>query len=332
MIKDILKNFSKSIYLMFLVFFSVHSFSMQSLGVVVGTNSCEKAFKSPTEYLKNQYRKHNIPVPERHFVLGSGISAGLDVATKKFSNIWEEVFSLKFSDLEIQEPTAMTHKGLYRYFVHLETGKSICVQCGRLHGYEENMTARKTVRPVIEPFLAGTKKFTLTNIGGGLRSDLNIGTIIAMKDHVNATSQSPISGSGVTDHYGKKLHPQFPHMEEIYNKRTRDEIVANLRSAGAKVNEGTYICVPGPNLETPAEINLFAQWGLDIVGMSTVWEAIALKAVGAEVTGFSMVSNPGSGLKGSEITDENMHKLVKKNSKKMLQGFLCFCDKELKEK
>ncbi len=293
-------------------------------------NTCKNSFTSQTgaDFLKEQYKKHKIQSPERHFVLGSGISQALDSLGKKLSHIWEERFSISFSDVPgLTMPTANTHQGLYRYFVHRETEKSICFQCGRLHGYED-ISPQKVVRNVMEPLLAGTKKFTLTNIGGGLRSDLSIGTIIALKDHVNFTGKSPLTGPNPTDHNGEPLGDRFPHMEKIYSENTRNKIINELQMAGVHVQEGTYICVPGPNLETPAEIKLFAQWGLDVVGMSTVWEAIALKHAGAEVTGFSMISNPGSGLKGSEIKDEDMLKHVKIHSEKMLQGFLCFCNKE----
>ena len=309
-------------------------------------NTCKKSFKAKQsqkkkinknsnvinqngkDFLIEQYKKHDIQTPERHFVLGSGISAALDALGTKLSRVWEERFSIPFASVPgLRAPTVHSHHGLYRYFVHRETGKSICFQCGRIHGYED-LSPQDTVRPVMEPFLAGTKKFVLTNISGSLRSDLIPGTIIALKDHVNHTGKSPLTGPNPTDHAGKELGLRFPHMEEVYNKETRNNIVNELKATGLTVEEGTYICVPGPNLETPAEVNLFAKWGLDVVGMSTVWEAIALKHAGAEIAGFSMISNPGSGLKGSEITDEEMLKSVKTNGEKMLQGFLCFCNRD----
>ena len=320
-----IKNFT----LYWLLLFAFISFS----GTANAITDCEKSFKSTAKngmtFLKEQYKKHGIQAPERHFVLGSGISQSLDLLGKKLSNVWEERFSLPFSSVPgLKVPTANTHQGLYRYFVHRETGKSICFQCGRLHGYEE-LSPQEVIRPVIEPLLAGTKKFVLTNIGGGLREDLTIGTIIAMKDHVNFTGKSPLTGPNPTDHEGEPLGLRFPHMEEIYNKKTRKKIVDDLKATGLTVHEGTYICVSGPNLETPAEVQLFAKWGLDVVGMSTVWEALALKHAGAEVTGFSMISNPGSGISGSKITDKEMLKLVNTHGEKMLQGFLCFCNRDL---
>ena len=61
--------------------------------------------------------------------------------------------------------------------------------------------------------------------------------------------------------------------------------------------------VLGPSFETPAEVRLFAQWGLGTVGMSTVWEAISLAHSGARLSGFSLISNLGSGLNPGVLLD-----------------------------
>jgi purine-nucleoside phosphorylase len=52
----------------------------------------------------------------------------------------------------------------------------------------------------------------------------------------------------------------------------------------------------GPQFETPAEIRALAAMGADLVGMSTVLEAIAAAHLGAEVAGVSLVTNPAAGL------------------------------------
>ena len=44
--------------------------------------------------------------------------------------------------------------------------------------------------------------------------------------------------------------------------------------------------------------------GADLVGMSTVPEAIAAHALGAEVLAFSLVTNPAAGLGGTLSHDE----------------------------
>ena len=284
-------------------------------------------------YLKSEYTKNNISIPQFHFVLGSGISPALDLLRKKISANWEEVFSISFESVpHLKTPTAETHQGLFRYFVHKETKQSLCFQCGRLHGYE-GLTPQEVIRPVGESFLAGTRNFILTNIGGGLKKEFPIGTVIAMKDHINFTGSNPLVGPNPTDPNGKPLGPRFPDMTELYNKEMRLKITKELCSQELRVEEGIYVGVLGPHLETPAEVNLFSEWGGSVVGMSTVWEAIALKHRGATVNGFSMISNLGSGLQeeGVELTSEDMLNSVKTYGEKMLRAFFNFCEKEFKQ-
>ena len=62
----------------------------------------------------------------------------------------------------------------------------------------------------------------------------------------------------------------------------------------------------GPSFETPAEVRLFADWGMHAVGMSTVWEAISLRHSGARVAGLSLISNLGAGLSRQKLDHETI--------------------------
>jgi purine-nucleoside phosphorylase len=57
-----------------------------------------------------------------------------------------------------------------------------------------------------------------------------------------------------------------------------------------------YAALNGPHYETPAEIRMLRTLGADLVGMSTVLEAIAAHHAGAEVLALSLVTNLAAGV------------------------------------
>ena len=70
------------------------------------------------------------------------------------------------------------------------------------------------------------------------------------------------------------------------------------RTIDPSLAEGVYAGYWGPNYETPAEIRAYRALGADLVGMSTVLEAIAARAAGMEVLGLSLVTNLAAGMAG----------------------------------
>jgi purine-nucleoside phosphorylase len=58
---------------------------------------------------------------------------------------------------------------------------------------------------------------------------------------------------------------------------------------------------PGPQYETPAEVRMAGLLGADLVGMSTVLEAIAARAEGCDVLGVSLVTNLAAGITGEPL-------------------------------
>ncbi len=287
-------------------------------------------------FFANHYKKIKINSPVFHFVLGSGFSPALDQVKKQsVFRAWEELESFSFSDVPgLPTPSVDSHTGLYRFFAHKSTGKAIGFQCGRLHAYEGH-SADKVVEPVMQVLQAGTKNFILSNISGGLKIEHTPGTVVALKDHLNMTGLSPLVGPEKKNSLGEKLGTRFPDMSQIYDPDIREQISKELIGLGICVSQGVYVGVLGPELETPSQIewlNTSSKGLFDVVGMSTVLEAIALKQAGANIGAFSLVSNLASGLhpQYKELSFEEMFKGIEPYILKVLEGFFVYAEIKLK--
>jgi purine-nucleoside phosphorylase len=76
--------------------------------------------------------------------------------------------------------------------------------------------------------------------------------------------------------------------------------------AGVELKEGVYAWFLGPTFETPAEVQMAKRLGADLVGMSTVPEAIAARHMGARIIGISLVTNLAAGISKVPITHEEV--------------------------
>ena len=148
----------------------------------------------------------------------------------------------------------------------------------------------QVVHPVRSACAAGVRTVILTNAAGGLRPDFVVGQSVLISDHLNLTARSPLVG------------PQFVDLVDAYSPRLR----ALAREVDPDLAEGVYACLPGPHYETPAEIRMLRTLGADLVGMSTVHEAIAARAVGAEVLAVSLVTNAAAGMTGQPLNHEEV--------------------------
>ena len=168
-------------------------------------------------------------------------------------------------------------------------GREVLVLLGRSHLYE-GRSAAEVVHAVRTVVIAGARTVVLTNAAGSLRSDLRTGQVTLLRDHINLTGASPLSGAAPPAPYGSR----FVDLTDLYSARLR----ALARTVDPDLPEGVYAALPGPHFETPAEIAMLRSGGADLVGMSTALEAIAARHLGAEVLGLSLVTNLAAGMTG----------------------------------
>lgn len=211
-------------------------------------------------------------------VLGSGWVPAADA-------IGETLAEITVTDLPGFAPPAVAgHAGRLRA-VRTNKNQIALIFLGRTHLYEGH-GVEPVVHGVRTAITAGARVVVLTNAAGGLRPEhQRVGDAVLISDHINLTGASPVSGA------------KFIDLTEVYSRRLHDLV----REVEPAMSEGIYVALRGPAYETPAEVRMCRSLGGDMVGMSTVLEAIAAREGGAEVLGISLITNPGAGLVGEPL-------------------------------
>ena len=140
----------------------------------------------------------------------------------------------------------------------------------------------------------GVKLLLQTNAAGSLRTHMQPGTLMLITDHINATQRSPL--------VGESGNARFVDMSAAYDPELLDRARKLAMTKHIALGEGTYLWALGPQFETPAEIRMFAAWGADAVGMSTVPETILARHAGLRVLGLSLMTNMAAGLSAEALT------------------------------
>ena len=164
-------------------------------------------------------------------------------------------------------------------------GRRVAMLEGRFHLYE-GYSAAEVVFPIRVCRFLGAKNLIVTNAAGGLNLSYKRGDIVAIKDHINFLGVNPLTGSN-----DERMGPRFPDMSRPYDRDFLEKICYVAGKLKISLQEGVYLAIAGPNLETRAEYRMIRNWGADIVGMSTVPEVIAAVHLGMKVLGLSVVTD-----------------------------------------
>jgi len=229
-------------------------------------------YRATADWLKNRVSE----TPEVAIVLGTGLGG---LAEKL-----ENPVVIPYSEIPgFVNSTSPSHLGNL-LFGHLASRAVLCMQ-GRFHFYE-GYSMEQVVFPIRVMAALGVKTLIVTNAAGSLREELEPGDIVVIKDHINFMGTNPLIGKN-----DESLGERFPSMNLPYSPELHEQVRNIAQSNGISLKWGNYISVTGPSLETKAECSMFAAWGADIVGMSTVPEVITARHCGMEVLGFSIVTN-----------------------------------------
>lgn len=214
--------------------------------------------------------------PDVGIVLGTGLG-GLASAI-------EAPVAIEYADIPgFPLSTVESHAG--RLLCGTLAGKTVIAMQGRFHRYEGYSLAQVTF-PIRVMRALGAPTLIVSNACGGMHPLWKAGDLMLLADHINLLGDNPLIGA-----HDERLGPRFPDMSQAYDAALRDLAHAEAQRQGITLREGTYIAVPGPNLETRAEYRMLRTLGADVVGMSTVPEVIVAVQGGMRVLGLSIITD-----------------------------------------
>jgi purine-nucleoside phosphorylase len=179
--------------------------------------------------------------------------------------------------------TVESHKG--QLVCGRLAGHSVMAMEGRFHLYEGYSPWQVTF-PIRVMKELGCQLLIVSNAGGGLNPLYEKADLVVIEDHINLMGLNPLIGPN-----DDRLGPRFPDMIEPYDRRLQDLALDVALRSNIVARRGVYVAVVGPNLETRAEYRFLRGIGADVVGMSTVPEALVAVHAGLKVLGFSIVTD-----------------------------------------
>jgi purine-nucleoside phosphorylase len=243
--------------------------------------------------IDSKLKTFGVARPSFHVVLGSGFKDSLQGGIPAGFAVKGEI---AFTEVPGLFPsTAPGHSGKYVVVEHVASKKTGLIQVGRLHGYE-GLEPREVVRTVMFSRELGTDQYFITNAAGGIAPGQQPGHVMIINDQINLTGKNPCFGENPKKPNGEEWGPRFPDVANLYHREKNKQLIQAFKNESLIVHEGVYIGVLGPVFETPAEIKFYGMIGAQAVGMSTVWETIALKHSGAQVNALSLISNLAAGM------------------------------------
>jgi len=230
--------------------------------------------------------------PRVALVLGSGFGG--------LASMVEGAVRTPYSEIEgFPQPAAPVQGHAGELIAGTLAGVQVVVFSGRVHCYQ-GASAREAAYPARLAHALGCQTLIVTNASGGINTEFGVGDVVLLADQMNLTGDSSLVGWS-----GPPGGVPFVPMRDAYDpglRRVAREVAAEQ---GLLLQEGVYAGLLGPAFETPAEVGYLRSIGADVVGMSTVHEVIAARALGLQVLGFSLVTNAaaGVGLSHTEVLE-----------------------------
>ncbi|MFA7331123.1 MAG: purine-nucleoside phosphorylase [Candidatus Delongbacteria bacterium] len=232
-------------------------------------------------------------IPPRAVVLGSGLGVLVDHMDGA-----RELSTAAIPHFPVS--TVPGHAG--RLVAGRLDGTPVLALKGRVHAYE-GYSQEQVVFPIRLFAALGVKALVTTNAVGCVNRLLRPGDLVLLTDQLNLMFRNPLRGPN-----DDALGPRFPDMSAAYDPGLNQCARETARELGLDLKCGVMAGLLGPSYETPAEIRMLARLEADVVGMSTIPEAIAARHLGLPMAAISCVTNYAAGLGAgtlnhAEVTD-----------------------------
>jgi purine-nucleoside phosphorylase len=192
-------------------------------------------------------------------------------------------------------------------------GLPVAALSGRVHLYEGH-PVDVVAFPMRVLAALGVEVVIITAAVGCLNPAYTPGDILALSDHINLLGTNPLRGGA-----------SFIDLTPLYDADLRRMAISVAAKQGFSLSEGVYAAMPGPCYETPAEIRALKILGADVVGMSTVPEAILAYTLGMRVLALTLVTNMAAGITEAPLSHEEVMAVSDKGGKRfttLVRGIL----------
>lgn len=215
----------------------------------------EKEIREASDFLLLKIKSS----PEIGIITGTGLGGITEKIEPDVQIPYEDIPNFPVS-------TVKSHKG--RLIVGRISGRYVMAMEGRFHTYE-GYSPKEITFPIRLMSSLGIRYLFISSAAGGLNPRFRPGDIMVVTDHINLTGRNPLIGPNL-DEYG----PRFPDMSSVYDPDLINLAKKMALNSGISLEQGVYVGLTGPSLETPAETRFLKLIGADAVGMSTVPEVI----------------------------------------------------------
>ena len=233
-------------------------------------------YRAQVDEVAKKIRTVSSTNPSVGIILGTGLGALAEEIDVEHVLEYRELPHFPLSTVE-------THAD--RLLLGRLSGVPVYALQGRFHLYE-GYTPYQITFPVRVLGSLGVDTMLISNAAGGMNPLFRRGDLMLITDHINLQGANPLIGPNI-DSWG----PRFPDMSEPYDLELRRLAETSALEQGIKLQQGVYVAVTGPNLETAAEYRFLRAIGADVVGMSTVPEVIVARHMGIKILAFSVVTD-----------------------------------------